>query len=607
MVKIPEHIIDQVREANDIVSVISSYISLKKQGKNYIALCPFHTEKTPSFSVSPEKQIFYCFGCGIGGNVFSFLMSYEKISFLEAIQKLAADAGISLPKYKEDEKQVSEYEKLYRVNQFACKFYVETLTNHISSLKTYFKERNIKEESLKLFQIGYIHESWDSLYQEILKQKMDPMIFLTAGLLLKSDRDPNRIYDRFRNRLIFPIQNVSGRVIAFGGRTLSDEEDVPKYINSPESPIYYKSQTLYGLNYSKDWIRKEDASIIVEGYMDFLQLFQHNIKNVVATSGTALTIDHAKLLRRYSQNCILCYDSDTAGVNAALRGGQIIFQENLEVKVLLLPEGEDPDSFVKKNGASSFFALLKTAKDYFDFKVERLTHTYGGDSISQQTRIVSELIDSLVTHKDALKRNFYINLIAQKYGLQENTLLSELNKKRKIISSRESIRIDEPEKEKHPKYTSITLTGAWNAEKDVLNILINHLSEVKRFIFEILEEDDFLNQVFKDVFKLIKRNQDKSSEELIHLIISKTPDQQIVGMLSADLFSEIQDPERYLNDCIQKIKITKYQTEIDKLRKQLSQLNPEEIQYTRILEQINKNLIQIKELRKIFAPHKRTT
>jgi DNA primase len=606
MAKIPEHIIDQVREANDIVAVISSYISLKKQGKNYIALCPFHTEKTPSFTVSPEKQIFYCFGCGIGGNVFSFLMNYEKISFIEAIQKLAADAGISLPRYKEDEKKVSEHERLYRANQFACKFYVETLITHLSSLINYFEKRGIQEESLKLFQIGYIQESWDSLYQEILKNKMDPKVFLTAGLLLKSERDPDRLYDRFRNRLLFPIQNVSGRVVAFGGRTLSVDENVPKYINSPESPVYYKGQVLYGLNYSKDWIRQEDSSIIVEGYMDFIQLFQNNIKNVVATSGTALTVDHAKLLRRYSLNCILCYDSDTAGVNAALRGGQILFQENLEVKVLLLPEGEDPDSFVKKNGASSFFALLKTARDYFDFKAERLTQTYSGESISQQTRIVSELIDSLATLKDALKRNFYINLISQKYGLQESTLLSELNKKRKIISSREGMRIDEPKKGKQPQYTPFALTGVWTAEKDVLNILINHLSEVKQFIFEILEEDDFLNQVFKDIFNLIKKHQDKSCEELIHLIISETPEQQIVGMLSADLFSEIKDPERYLKDCIQKIKITKYQTEIDKLRKKLHQLQPEETQYTKILEQINKNLIQIKELRKIFTSPKKT-
>jgi len=600
MPKIPEHIIDQVRDAADIVSVISHYISLKKQGKNFVSLCPFHTEKTPSFTISPDKQIFYCFGCGAGGNVFSFLMKYEKVTFLEAVQKLAAEVGITLPKYKEDEKKVSEYERSYRAHQFACNFFVKNLEDQFSHLKNYLTKRNIKIDTLKTFQIGYVKDIWDSLHQEVMRKKMDLNIFLSSGLLLKSEKDPTRIYDRFRNRLIFPIHNLSGRIVAFGGRSLIENQNIPKYINSSESPIYIKSEILYGLFFTKEWIRQEDYAIIVEGYMDFIQLYQNGIKNVAATSGTALSENHAKLLRRFTKNIILCFDSDFAGINAALRGGQILFQENLDVRVLILPENEDPDSYVKKNGAPHFFALLKTAQDYFDFKAERLTMSFKGDNVSQQTKIVAELLETLAHHRDPLKRNFYINIIAQKYGLHENTLLEELNKKRRRLIARETEINAQVKTTATPFIASETLTGAWSAEKDVLIILINHIKDVKNFIFKILEDEDFLNEDFQSIYKLIRKNRNKTPDDLIHLVISNIKNDQIIGILTADLLGKIHDPERYLNDCIHRIKITRFQNQIDILRKKLNQLKPESPEFPELLEKINQNLIHIKEIRKFF-------
>jgi DNA primase len=600
MAQIPDHIIDRIRESVDIVELISRYINLKKQGKNFKALCPFHTEKTPSFTVNADKQIFYCFGCRAGGNVFNFLMRYEKISFIEAIQKLSAETGIELPRFKEDERKSSEYDQLYRANQFACDFYHELLQGKYSLIEHYIKKRNIDPDTINYFKIGYVPDEWDSLYQEILRKKMALEPFQKSGLILVSEKDQQKKYDRFRNRLMFPIHNLSGRVIAFGGRDLGSSSDTPKYINSSESAIYIKSQVLYGLYYAKEWIRQEGYVIIVEGYMDHLQLFQNGIKNVAATSGTALTAEHAKLIRRYTRDIVLCYDADSAGIQAAIRGGQILFQENLNIKVLILPKDEDPDSFLRKNSQSEFFALLKTARDYFDFRIEQLQKTIGVQDVSQKSKIVEDLIECLAGHSDPLKQNFYANLVAEKFNLQESMLTEEIRKKSRQFQLREGryreAGADQPPQEK----TGLRLVGAWGAEKDLLLILLNHLDEVKNAIFQMVEEQDFLNPEFRQIFILVKENSSKPKEELIHWLFSVLEDERIVSLLTAELLKEISKPERYLNDCILKIKVTRYQSEIDILKQQLKKLNPNQPEFQTNLHQINSNLSKINEIRKIL-------
>ena len=601
MAQIPDHIIDRIRESVDIVELISRYLNLKKQGKNFKALCPFHTEKTPSFTVNADKQIFYCFGCGAGGNVFNFLMRYEKISFLEAIQKLSAETGIELPKYKEDDRKLSEYDQLYRANQFACDFYYQLLQSKHSQIETYLKKRQITPETVTFFKIGFIPDEWDNLYQEILRKKMGLEPFLKAGLILESEKDRQKKYDRFRNRLMFPILNLSGRVIAFGGRDLGSSSDTPKYINSPESAVYIKSQVLYGLYFAKEWIRQEGFVIMVEGYMDHLQLFQHDIKNVVATSGTAMTSEHAKLIRRYTREIVLCYDADSAGIQAAVRGGQILFQDNLNVKVLILPENEDPDSFLRKNNKSEFYALLKTARDYFDFRIEQLQKTIGVQDVSQRSKIVEDLIECLGGHSDPLKQNFYANIIAEKFNLQEATLTEEIRRKSKQIKARESKYQGTEQDRKTPEKPGLSLVGAWNAEKDLLLILLNHLDEVKNIIFQLVEEQDFLNPEFRQIFNLVKENTSKSREELIHWLFSTLEDERMVSLLTAELLKEISQPERYLNDCILRIKVTRYQTEIDTLKQQLKRLTPGQPGYQENLQQINAHLAKIHEMRKIFT------
>ena len=600
MTQIPDHIIDRIRESVDIVELISRFIQLKKQGKNYKALCPFHVEKTASFTVSPDKQIFYCFGCGAGGNVYNFLMRYEKITFFEAIQKLSAETGIELPKFKEDEKKLSEFDRLYRANQFACEFYYNQLQQKYSSIEPYLKKRGIRKETIEFFKIGYASEEWDSLYQEILRKKLAIEPFVKAGLILESEKDRQKKYDRFRHRLLFPIHNLSGRVIAFGGRDLSNTPDTPKYINSPESAIYNKSQVLYGLYYAKEWIRQEEFVIFVEGYMDHLQLFQHEIKNVVATSGTALTADHAKVIRRYTKDIILCYDADTAGIQAAIRGGQILFQENFDLKVLILPENEDPDSFLQKHDKSEFHALLKTSRDYFDFRMDYLQKTIGIADVSQKSKIVEDLIECLAGHTDPLKQNFYTNVMSEKFNLQERMLSEQIRKKSQILKKRESkySPIESPKIDQEKK--GIALIGAWGAEKDLLIILLNYLDEVKEAIFQMVDEEDFLNPEFRELYSLIRATSDKPKEELTHWLFTMIKDERVISLLTADLFKEITKPDRYVNDCILKIKVTRHQTEIDRLKQKLKQLDPTQAEFQKYLQEINFHLAKIQEIRKIF-------
>ena len=288
MAPIPEHIIDRIREASNIVDVISRFVSLKKRGRNFTGLCPFHQEKTPSFSVNPEKQIFHCFGCGEGGNVFTFLMKHERLSFVDSVKLLSEETGIEIPISPEFKKKESERDRLFRCNRAAQQFYRNQLPNAPESLKTYLKGRGLSDVSMQNFLIGYAPEGWDNLRKAIEAGKGRIEDYKTLGLLLTSEKK-NSIYDRFRNRLMFPIQDAAGKVVGFGGRALKDEPGSPKYINSPESPVYQKSRVLYGINRAKDAIREAESVLVVEGYMDVIQLHQAGIRNVVATSGTSLT------------------------------------------------------------------------------------------------------------------------------------------------------------------------------------------------------------------------------------------------------------------------------------------------------------------------------
>ena len=354
---ISETIINQILDKVNIADIISGYIPLRRAGRNFKANCPFHHEKTPSFMVSPDKQIFHCFGCGAGGNVFGFLMKYERLEFPEAVQLLADKLGIEIPRSSAPPEERSEISKIHSANDAAANFYHYTLLKmeHGKAACEYLKKRGVTEECIKRLKLGYAPPEWDSLFNHAKRKGLDHKILEKSGLAL-----PGReggFYDRFRHRIIFPIHNHKGQVIGFGARVL--DETLPKYINSPETPVYNKGSHLYGLNLAAEHIKQKDFVIVVEGYLDFLTPFQAGIGNIVASLGTALTQDQVRLLKRFTKNITMVFDADSAGESASLRGLDIAVGEDMNAKVAALPQGYDPDKFTRELGADKFLDITK--------------------------------------------------------------------------------------------------------------------------------------------------------------------------------------------------------------------------------------------------------
>ena len=585
MAAIPEHIIDRIRDTVNVVDIVSRYVSLKKRGRNFIGLCPFHTEKTPSFNVNSEKQIFHCFGCGVGGNVYRFLMMHENIGFVDAVKLLSQETGVEIPTSPESRRQESESEQLYSANAVATQFFSYHLKHAPAQLREYLKGRGLNAESLERFQIGYAPPGWENLKTYLEKGNYHLAHYEKLGLLLKSEKS-GRLYDRFRERLIFPIHSAAGKVVGFGGRQLDDDPKSPKYINSPESSVYQKSRVLYGLYFARDAIREAGHALFVEGYMDVIQLSQAGIANTVATSGTALTEDHARMIRRYTQQVVLCYDADSAGITAAARGGEVLFQNNVEVTVLLLPVGEDPDSYVRAHGKAAFVALLKTASEYLPFRLERIRERYDLERAGERSAAVSELLDILAPMQDAVRINFYLEAMAEALGLPVNILSSELLKKQRAIQRRERFgqiqqasepdagdpRFDGPPPAAPPP---LILTGAWGGEKDVLLLLLSYYHDFHQFIFEHLAPEDFLNAEFRQVYSLIQSQPKDAGENLMHHILEQIENEAVRSLLVKEMFennSEFQQPILYLQGCIKQIKIEGYRARIDLARRRLKDL-----------------------------------
>ncbi|MBU1871342.1 MAG: DNA primase, partial [Candidatus Omnitrophica bacterium] len=344
---IPENILDDILSRIDIVELISGYFPLKRAGRNLRALCPFHHEKTPSFMVNPQKQIFHCFGCGKGGNVVSFLMEYERMDFIEAVKTLARKTGVELPKNEASSKSSGLITSLYKVNEFAVKFYRDFLNSASgAAARTYLSKRSLSNDTVNLFQLGLSPDKWEGLFNYLRTKNASPALLEKSGLVSKGQNQG--YYDRFRKRLVFPIFDVKSRVLALGARLLEDAPGMAKYINSPESLIYVKGRHLYGLNLTREAIRKEDYAIVVEGYFDCISVFQAGIKNVVASLGTSLTAEQIRLIKRYTRNVIMVYDSDQAGQDATLRSLDMFIQEDMNTRVAILPVNFDPDSFLRK-------------------------------------------------------------------------------------------------------------------------------------------------------------------------------------------------------------------------------------------------------------------
>lgn len=426
--RIPEQKIEEIRNSANIVDIVSGYVQLKKRGKNFIGLCPFHQEKTPSFTVSDDKQIYHCFGCGNGGNVFKFLMEFKNISFVEAVEEVADYLGIKIQYDKEvvDERQ-NELEEYYEINLLAARFFSDCLlkSNEGEEAREYLKRREIKLSTQRTFGLGYAPFGWDNFLLHAKENKADLDKAKSLGLIDKNEK--GEYYDKFRHRVIFPIFSPNGRVIAFGGRTLDKKDESAKYLNSPESKIYSKRKSLYGLFQSKDEIRKLDRAILVEGYIDLISLYQAGIKNVVASSGTSLTEEQVQLLSRFTKNIIILFDADPAGQKASLRSIEILLKQNFDVKVIDLPKGEDPDSFINKFGKEKFEELLFKAQNFLEYQTAQYEKKGVFDDPTLTAEAIRELVRTLSLLDDELKRNLLLKSISKKFGLREKLIESELN------------------------------------------------------------------------------------------------------------------------------------------------------------------------------------
>ena len=437
---IPEDKISEIKNAADIVDIVSETVLLKKAGKNYIGLCPFHSEKTPSFTVSPDKQIFHCFGCSTGGNIFNFLMKQEGLTFPEAARHLAKRYSIEIPDRRlspEQQKRLSEREELLDLNRRAMDYYHQALLSDATGLKakSYLVKRGISQQTINGFKLGYAREGWDYLFRFFSHKRISTALLQKSGLILPR-KNKNGHYDRFRNRVIFPIFDVNGQVVGFGGRVLDDA--LPKYLNSPETPVYNKSRSLYGIHRAKEKSRATGTVYIVEGYLDLLALHQHGIENAVATLGTALTADHVKLLTRYARRMILVYDSDEAGIRSAQRCIETFWQEHVDFRredvfsedkadthILVLPAGHDPDSYVFEHGPAAFLEAASSSPGIITFLMDCAVRKHGL-STEGKIRIISELQSPLAAINDRVAQAIYIQQLAERINIAEAAVLERI-------------------------------------------------------------------------------------------------------------------------------------------------------------------------------------
>jgi len=423
-----EDIISRVRDSIDIVDLISGYVSLKKTGKNHLGLCPFHSEKTPSFNVNPDKQIFHCFGCGVGGDAFKFVELQEGLNFPEAVRLLAGKTGITLPidsrSRKEDKKNEDERKALLTIVSEAADYFKGELEGPAgATARAYLAKRGVGDHVVQEFSLGLARSDWDGLLRNLKQKGYSSGLMEKAGLIVKRSEGEG-YYDRFRGRIIFPIRDISGNVIAFGGRVMDDS--LPKYLNSPETPLYSKSNVLYCLDRAKEAARNQKYFIIVEGYLDAIACHQYGAKNAVATLGTALTEGHLRLMRRFAQNLVLIFDPDPAGVKAAMRGLDLFVSSGMKVNVVSLPDGDDPDTFLKKNGYEAFASCLKTSVKFMEFVLTQVVRTGGTASIDEKVKKAGEMLGFIAKLPSGIERDHYLKRTAEALDLDESVLRQEM-------------------------------------------------------------------------------------------------------------------------------------------------------------------------------------
>ncbi|HEY8401635.1 MAG TPA: DNA primase [Cytophagaceae bacterium] len=527
--KITRETIDRIHEATDIVEVIGDFVSLKKKGHYYSACCPFHYEKTPSFTVTPSKGIYKCFGCGKAGDAIQFIIDIEGLSYIEAMKYLASKYGIEISEEAPSPHELqiqNERESLFIILNYAKNYFHKNLLEHEEGQSiglSYFKERGFTENTIKKFELGYSLEEWEAFTQAALKDSYKLELLEKAGLVVKRENANDskffKVYDRFRGRVIFPIHNLTGKVIAFGARILKSDKSQPKYLNSPETEVYHKSKILYGIYQAKQAIRQEDACYLVEGYTDVISLHQGGVENVVASSGTSLTEDQIKLIGRYTQNITVLYDGDPAGIKASMRGIDMILEEGMNVSVVEFPNGEDPDSYIRKIGGAAFKEFIKSsAKDFITFKTELFLRDASNDPI-KKAEVIKEIVLSIAKIPDNIKRAVFFRQCSNLLSIDEQTLISEYNKiqitnRQKQQKSNdpapvisEPVEITPVEEAAEDRESRLMKAN----EREIIRLLINYASEpiagntsLAEYLLTEIEDIEFRTPVYKHILELLK-------------------------------------------------------------------------------------------------------
>jgi DNA primase len=552
---IPPEVIADIRNRSDIVQVISEYVALKKRGRNYLGLCPFHSEKTASFTVSPEKQLFHCFGCGEGGNIFAFLMRIENIGFAEAVAELGDKLGVKVSKPSSSSLSSSEKDKIYAAMLLAAKFFRAACeAEQGQAARDYLAGRGVGAAASQAFGLGYAPAAWDNLFKHLISRGVSPELIERAGLTLPRE-NKDGYYDRFRNRLMFPIFDIRGRVIAFSGRALDNSE--PKYLNSPDTPIYRKGDTLFGLNLAKDQIKKEKFVVLVEGNVDVVSVYQGDILNVAAPLGTALTIAQCKLLARFADTIVLAFDADPAGEAAAERSAEIIRSQGMKVKVVSFKDAKDPDELIRQNGAASFKTAIAQALPYLEFKIRRLLSKFNLADIEARSQALTETAKLLSAEKDPFTQKEYAVLAAGQLRVDAETLLAEI--KRQGYYSRGGA--------KDLRRVTEKPGGRLAAAEKKLIALAVETAGILQTIKQELAPEDFLTPEARTIAKILFAAELGPAENISLLVLDKLEGESVKNYLTGAILSEhLEKPEEILRDCIAVIKSESARSRINDLK-----------------------------------------
>ena len=583
MPRVPEETIERIRNTADIYDVVAQYVDLKKRGRNFFGLCPFHSEKTPSFSVAPDKQIYHCFGCGAGGNVFSFIVEHEKISFIEAVQQLGQKYGIQVDYQSGPSNKI--FSSLYKVHDLAVKLYHNTLYSEKGKAALdYLYNRGLNDNTIKTYQIGFAPDSWDTLTNTIKSLSFNDDVYDKTGLFIKTDRGWR---DRFRSRIMFPIFHQSGKPIAFGGR-IFNHDDPAKYLNSPETPLYRKSEVFYGLHKTRDSIRKFSTAVLVEGYTDFLQLVQLGIPNVVALSGTALGINHASQIRKFASKVYLAYDGDDAGINATLRAGYVLFQAGIEPLVIPMPSDKDPDDWVREAGVNAFQEAMGSSMSLLLFHLQK--KDVKNLSATERSKTVKEILKEISLINDGIIRDDLLKSLSQELQLDEVEVFRLFNNQ----IGMKRVRTDsEQSSAKNQAFTNTIQ----KAQLEIIRAIAFNFDEVYPSMKNVIDFQIFDEPILQKIgLLLIKENQPKD----LSAIIDQFEDMDEKKLVSKILFDDINsdDPKLIIKDCFATIRGKQIQDQIKQARIKIRELESSGEDAKEIIIQVTelqKTLHQLKE------------